>query len=132
MIKLWEIESGQCLHTMDGGFNAILALAFTSDGRKLLSSSAQDLVRAWDVQRGDCLKIVPGTGETYWLGSVAFSADGGLLATAGNDQTVKLWDVERGEPLQQFLTHSGRPWQVAFSADQRVLACGTDDGSILL
>ncbi len=112
--------------------HAILALAFTPNGSKLLSSNEQDLVMVWDVQSGGCLRVVPGSGETYWLGSAAFSADGSLLATASSDQTVKLWDVSRGALLRSFSCYANQPWPVAFSADQRLLASGTEEGSILL
>src|SRR5262249_44470992 len=102
------------------------------DGRRLLASNAQDLVAVWDIESGDSLRTVPGTGESYWLGSVTFSAAGSLLATAGSDQTVKLWDGGKGELLRRFPCHSGQPWPVAFSTDQRLLASGTDEGTILL
>src|SRR5262249_5514454 len=118
--------------TLQGSPKAILALAFSPDGGRLLSSNAQDLVTVWDVQSGDCLTSVPGIEENYWLGSVAFSADGSLLATAGRGQSVKLWEVGSGELLRSFPCHAGRPWPVALSADQCLLACGTDAGSILL
>ncbi len=132
MVKLWEIGSGKCLHTLPGSPNPILALTFTSDSSKLLSSNAQELVAVWEVQSGDCLRIIPGIGETYWLGSVAFSADGSLLAMASSDQTVKLWEVSSGELLRSFSCHASQPWPVVFSADQQLLACGTEEGFILL
>jgi WD40 repeat protein len=117
---------------LQGSPKYVLALTFTPDSSRLLSSNAQDLVTIWDVQSGDCLRTVPGIGETYWLGSVAFSADSSLLATVSSDQNVKLWDVSSGTLLHTFFCDAGRPWPVAFSADQQLLACGTDEGTILL
>ena len=101
------------------------------DGTTLLSSQETSLITVWDVQSGHRLKTVPGIGDAYWLRSVSFSPDGRLLAAAA-DQTVKIWDVISGQVLRTFTSHTGRPWPVAFSADQRLLACGTDEGTIVL
>ena len=133
---LWEIgvgeAGGRCLRSLQGSPQGIAALAFTPDGQTLLTSNAQDLVTVWDVESGNCLKTVPGIGDSYWLRSVAFSADSSLLAAASSDQTVKLWDVNTGQLLRTFPCHAGRPWVVALSADQQVLASATNEGSIML
>jgi WD40 repeat protein len=105
---------------------------FTADGTTLLSSNTEGLVTMWDVQSGHCLKTVPGIGDIYWLRSVTFSADGRFLVATSDDQTVKAWDVGNGQIQRTFPCHAGRPWVVALSTDQQVLACGTDEGTILL
>jgi len=38
----------------------------------------------------------------------------------------------RGELLRALPCLAGRPWPVAWSADQQLLAAGTDEGAILL
>jgi WD40 repeat protein/transcriptional regulator with XRE-family HTH domain len=132
VVKLWEMSSGRCLHTFLGSARAIVALKFTPDGTRLLSSNEQDLVTVWNVESGERLKGVPGVGDTYWQDSVVFSTDGNFVVARSHDQTVKLWEVNSGALLHSFSCPADRPWSVAWSMDQQLLACGTDEGSIWL
>src|SRR5207247_6546594 len=110
VVKVWEVGSGRCLHTLHGSPQAIVALLFTPDSQTLLSSNAQDLVTVWEVQRGQCLKVIPGIGDTYLLQSVTLSADGNLLAARSHDRTIKVWDVHSGEIVRTLHCHPVQPW----------------------
>src|SRR5260370_37986199 len=63
---------------------------------------------------------------------MAFSEVGSLLAAASRDRAVKIRNVSRGGLFRTLPCHIGRPWSVALSTDQHLLACGTDEGSTLL
>jgi WD40 repeat protein len=130
-MKLWEWEGGTCLRTIRST-RAILALNFASDGNQLLSGNDRELLAVWDVESGDCLRTIVGDEEASWLGSVTLSADGNWLATVSADQKVKLWDGRKGDLQRRFTCQGSRPWQVALSADRRLVAAGTEEGTIFL
>src|SRR5262249_46767553 len=58
--------------------------------------------------------------------------DGRFLAATTKDQTVKIWDMSSEQLLRSFSSSAGRPWSLTWSGDQRLLACGTDEGTTLL
>ena len=51
-----------------------MSVALTADGLKGLSGSEDNTVRLWDLERGECVKVLEG--HTDIVRSVALTADG--------------------------------------------------------
>ena len=98
-IKLWNIETGKCVDTITGHANRINSIAFSPDGRVLVSGSADRTVKVWDVATHQCLDTL--THPDYWINSVAFSPDGSMFASGGAAQTIYLWDAKTRSPLER-------------------------------
>lgn len=52
----------------------------------------------WDVQTGQCLKIL--RGHSAIVNAVAFSSSGDIIASGSKDETIKLWGAETGECIK--------------------------------
>jgi WD40 repeat protein len=105
--------------------DSVYALAFTPDGKTLISGGRDRTVRFWDVSSGQERKrlTAPGSDQVY---SLALSADGNRLASGG-DFHVCLWDVSTGKELNRLDVLPGPVRCLAFSPDGKTLAFGTWD-----
>jgi WD40 repeat protein len=71
----------------------IRSLAFSPDGKTLLSSSNDKTVRLWDVQTGQLLHLL--TGHRDRVKCAGISPDGQILLSGSTDATVKAWDCSQ-------------------------------------
>ena len=91
------------LRTLRGHTQRIGRIAWSPDGRLLASPSADQTIRLWDVETGECLRTLRGHTDT--VDSVAFDPSGGMLASGSHDCTVKLWEAFSGRLLRTFKGH---------------------------
>jgi serine/threonine protein kinase len=94
-VKLWDAQTGQELLSLKH-MSGVLSVAFSSDGKRLASSSFDKTVKVWDAQTGQELLTFNGGS------SVAFSPDGKRLATASG----KVWDAQTGQEILTLKGHA--------------------------
>jgi WD40 repeat protein len=94
-------------------------VAFSPDGKQVVSGSEDSIVRLWDAATGAALQTLEcHSGDVT---SVAFSPDGKQVVSGSWDSTVQLWDAATGAALQTLKGHSGAVTLVAFSPDGKLL-----------
>lgn len=108
----------------------VLALAFSTDGKRLLTGSEDNSARVWDVATGREIRPLEGHGDEVL--AVVFSPDGRRLLTGAADRTVRLWDAASGRQLRLLEGHTERVAAVAFSPDGRLALSGSWDRSLSL
>lgn len=130
MVKLWNVESGECFRSFDGHNMTVTSVCISVDNRYILSGDDEGMLKLWSVETGECLRYFSGHSNT--VSSMCFSADGKYISTGCDDGTLKLWDVETGECLSDFVGHSERITCVIFSADCRYVLSGSYDQTLKL
>ncbi len=131
-VKVWDASNGREDFTLPAG-PEYFAVAYSPDGRYLVTGRANGSVQIWDARTGaevDTLAM-----HDRVVRGVVFSRDGRRLASASADGIVKLWDASRLTEKQEALqilrarVH-GPSLNVAFSPDGQKLATGGDENSV--
>jgi WD40 repeat protein len=116
--------------TLKGHTEMVYAIAFSPDGRHVLTGSFDNTLRLWEAATGKEVKSFGGpSGHQNHILTVAFSPDGRLLASGGMDNTVRLWDSPIGGPLREYV-HTAPVNALAVSPDGTRLAGACKDGTI--
>ena len=105
--------------------SSVSAVAFSPDGRLIVSGNTDKSVRLWDPAGGDALHTLRGHQDT--VVAVAMDPRGERVASGGRDRTVRLWDASTGECLAVFLGHDAPVRRISFtSSGEEVVSVGTD------
>ncbi|MEL6374778.1 MAG: hypothetical protein AAFR04_12515, partial [Pseudomonadota bacterium] len=72
------------------------SVAFSPDGRRVVSGGWDNTVRIWDAATARALQVLKGHESTVW--SVAFSPDGRRVVSQDRGET-RAWDAASGKPL---------------------------------
>jgi WD40 repeat protein len=128
-----EKTDGANVVTRFKGHTAVVyAVAYSPDGKFLVTASSDHTLKLWETATGKELKTYGGTtGHTNQVISVAFSNDGSMIASGSNDNTLKVWDVPVNAPIRS-LKASDAVQAVALSPDGLKLALAGQDGSLKL
>ncbi len=59
-VRLWDVDTGECLHVLTGHTNGVTSVGFLSTDNSspiLASASFDGTIRLWDLKTGECLNI---------------------------------------------------------------------------
>ncbi|MET9232618.1 pentapeptide repeat-containing protein [Lentzea sp. NPDC003310] len=125
--QIWDLTTGETLHTLTGHTDSVTGVAFSPDGTRLATASDDGTAQIWETDTGETLHTL--TGHTDSVTGVAFSPDGTQLATASDDGTAQIWETDTGETLHTLTDHTSSVTGVAFNPDGTQLATASIDGT---
>ena len=80
-----------------------MSVAFSPDGKLILTGSADKTAQLWDAATGQRMGTPLVHQDDVW--SVAFSPDGRSILTGSEDGMARLWDGDPGQPIGRLLEH---------------------------
>ncbi|MGF1578429.1 MAG: WD40 repeat domain-containing protein [Gemmataceae bacterium] len=108
--------------TLKGHTKGVTALAFSPNGKRLLSVGEDGRVLVWEVETQKLAHQYPPIGKKLY--AAAWHPDGSQFAIAGEHGLVQLWKIEGKKPTAEYEGHIGPVVALAFRPDGKVLASG--------
>jgi WD40 repeat protein/serine/threonine protein kinase len=112
---------------LTGHNGSVHTVAYSPDGRRVVTSSADATARIWDSVTGRQLTVLKG--HTKPVRAAFFSRDGEKVITSGYDSTARIWNAASGQQLLQISGHNGRIHFAAFSPDGHRFVTASGDGT---
>lgn len=91
-VRLWDPESGRCLHTLEHHTQPVYSVAFSPDGRYLATGSRDKLCLIWNVKDGRLVRQYEGGGGIF---EIAWNYTGLKLAASFQDSTISVLDLRK-------------------------------------
>ncbi|MBI2480522.1 MAG: protein kinase [Planctomycetia bacterium] len=129
-LRIWDLETRQPLHTLQGHADAVTSISYSRDGKRLLTTSFDNTARIWNVDTGEQLQVLEG--HSWWVWDAAFSPDESKVVTVSQDGTGIVWTLADGTKSPAFAGHQGPVYSVAFSPDGEHIASGGYDKRVLI
>jgi hypothetical protein len=127
---LWDLKTQKELHGLanPGGTRAV---AFDSEGKKLVTGGRNGSVKVWDVATGkeSALEI---SGHRGLVLSVAFAPDDKTIASASGDNIIKIWNASTGRLTHTLTGHESTVYAIAYAPTGRHLVSGSWDRTVRL
>jgi WD40 repeat protein len=119
-ICLWDTATGKKLYRLAGHKESVQCLAFSADGKTLVTVVWGQLPVLREARTGrELLKL---GGQNQRMLRLAFSPDGRMLATGSGSDGLCLWDAATGKRRPGFRTVQTGEGCLAFAPDGKVLA----------
>jgi WD40 repeat protein len=130
-VRIWEADSGKSvgepvrLHK-----DHAWSVAFSPDGRFLVSGSSDRTLQRWDTATGQPVGPLI-EGHTDQVYTVAYNNDGSRIVSAGQDGTIIQSNAQTGERIGDPIpAQSDVVWSVAYSPDGHRIVSGGSDGTV--
>lgn len=126
-IQVWNLPRAVLCHTLSTA-STISDLAFSSDGKLLISVGDERQIHLWNATHYDAHTLL--YGHEGKILAVTFNATGDLFATGGEDAQISLWDAATMRLLQTIPGHTDAVLALSFSASGNHLASGSADQTV--
>lgn len=114
--------------TLKGHKDQVFAVAFSPNGKVVVTGSLDRTIKLWDAATGKEIKTLAGHNEQVL--AVAVNPSSQLLASGSSDRTVKLWTMPSDDPTRIF-AHADEVNALAISPDGKLLAGAGKDSIII-
>ncbi|KAG2754396.1 WD40 repeat-like protein [Suillus brevipes Sb2] len=124
-IKIWDAKTGKLVATLGHRTDEVSCLAWTKDGKTLISGSLDTSIRTWNTTNWKQIAVLDEHNDA--VRAIAISPNDRILASASYDRTARLWNLDSGQPICSPIQHADEVNCVSFSAGGMQLATGCDD-----
>lgn len=77
---------------MQGHLNSVFALAYSPDGKTIVSGGRDASLKFWDTEKFEIQQNI--AAHMYAINYLSFREDGKYFVTCSMDKSIKVWDME--------------------------------------
>jgi WD40 repeat protein len=114
MLELRDAATGRVIRPFRGHTDFVVSVAFSADGKRLLSGSWDKTLTLWDTAAGRPIRTFQG--HVGMVNSVAFSLDGKRIVSGSYDTTIRIWDASTGHNIDTLIGGRDSRWLSLTSA----------------
>lgn len=127
-VKLCDMQTGSVVKTLEGHAGCISSIAFSYDGKRLITGSEDRTCKVWDLTTEGSVRsgVYRATNEdAAILETAVMSTDGARIVTASLDTTATIWDMQSGSVLRRVERKPKQLTSVAMNADGTKIVAGS-------
>ncbi|KAF8958122.1 hypothetical protein BGZ46_002036 [Entomortierella lignicola] len=128
-LRLWNIETSECIRILSGQESYTLGIRFSPDVKQLSMTTEQG-IKTWEVATGNELWAIEES-VFRWMPAV-YSPDSRHIACGTVGNTVRLLDPKTGKTRLELQGHSNTICSIDFSADNTQVATASQDRTVRL
>jgi WD40 repeat protein/Flp pilus assembly protein TadD len=126
--RLQHISDQSCT-TLRGHDEEVVSVAFSPDGKRIVSGDGYGTVKVWDTEMGN--ELATFRAHTIGMSFATFDLDGKQIISASLYEKAKVWNAATGDELKNIETYEGRDtYCLAISPDRNFIVSGSGDGTI--
>jgi F-box and WD-40 domain protein 1/11 len=130
LVKLWDIETGECLKEFKGHHRGLACVQFSEDAKTIVSGGNDQDIRIWDAKTGECLRTL--SGHKDLVRTLHLDCLNRRIISGSYDATVKVWHLDTGKKLLD-ITQYHSTWILAAKADyKRIVSTSQDSRTLVL
>ena len=103
----------------------VTSVAFSPDGRELLTASGDHCLRTWNTATWQLTATLAGHTDEVW--DARYAPNGRYAVSGAWDNTARVWDLAQGQCARIVPAHTSDVWAAAFSPDGQLIATGGGD-----
>ncbi len=108
-----------------GHASAVYSIAYSPDGKEVVTASFDKTARVWDVRSGKQVTML--SGHRMLVRTAEFSPDGNNILTASDDGSVRVWDATTGRQLRVLVQEEKAFRGAAYSPDGKEVVTASVD-----
>lgn len=129
-IKVWRLEDGSLIKTIDLKKQTASSLAITPDRNTLIAGCSDNRIRFWRFPRCDSYRYI----KTGVEGTTAITVlyDNETLISASTDKIIRMWSVSKRKLLRALPEHAAEIKAIATGQLGNFLCSGDREGTVKL
>jgi WD40 repeat protein len=125
IIRIWKIETGAQLMSLEGNGGAVTALVWTAGKNRIIAGYFDGSIGIWDAKTGE--RLMGMNAHTGAVNGLAENPAGSRIISGSMDRTLKIWNIETGDLIRSIKGHERPVRSVAWNpAGRRVLSASFD------